>query len=555
MKKTVGAYILDCLKKLGIKDLFGVPGDYNLIFLDDVMKDKGIRWIGNTNELNAGYAADAYAKIHGISALATTGGVGELSAINAIGGAYAENVPIIHIVGHPSLQAQQFKHFIHHFLEEGTRFTHPHQEIAGKVSQMTGVVTRYNATTEVPRLIQAALETKKPVTMYVPSDESSQLIEATAFHAKYPPSDKKHLDSLIEEMKKALKGAKKPLLIVDLFASRFSLKKQVRKLVSHLQIPAATTLFGRGTLDETDKHFLGMYVGSNSEKSIENAVKEADTIIVIGGWHYCDYNTGYFSDDFRKAKRVFQLQPNYAIVDGSYKQGLWLPDVVGAMQKKIPALKKMALKSAVKPARKSATPSKGKLTQASFWKEVNPLVADQDAIGVFEVGTAIWASTTMELAPNTDFVGSYGYASIGYATPAVLGTALADTKRRTFAFIGDGSFQLTAQAISSMLRHQLKPVIFLLNNDGYTIERVIHGPKEPYNDVHMWDYCAFAKSLTLDKNQVYTARAKTIEELRKELKSLPKNKLVFIEVYLEKMDAPKALTDMFEHPPKVSLYT
>lgn len=97
---TVSTYLLDRLSELGIEHIFGVPGDYNLAFLDDVIAHENVEWIGNCNELNAAYAADGYARIKGIAALITTFGVGELSAINGIAGSYAENVLLENVCHH-----------------------------------------------------------------------------------------------------------------------------------------------------------------------------------------------------------------------------------------------------------------------------------------------------------------------------------------------------------------------------------------------------------------------------------------------------------------------
>lgn len=94
-------------KTNGYPTSFGVPGDFNLSYLEQVEADPQLEFIGNCNELNAAYAADGYARINGFSALATTYGVGDLSAINGIAGAYAENVPLIHISGIPPLHAVQ----------------------------------------------------------------------------------------------------------------------------------------------------------------------------------------------------------------------------------------------------------------------------------------------------------------------------------------------------------------------------------------------------------------------------------------------------------------
>ncbi|CAG8437539.1 16978_t:CDS:2 [Funneliformis caledonium] len=115
----VGTYLIKRLKELGIKHVFGVPGDFNMDILDYVEDEEGIEWIGGCNELNSGYAADGYARINKISALITTFGVGELSAINAIAGSFSEIVPVVHIVGTPSTKSQSEGAILHHTLGNG----------------------------------------------------------------------------------------------------------------------------------------------------------------------------------------------------------------------------------------------------------------------------------------------------------------------------------------------------------------------------------------------------------------------------------------------------
>lgn len=114
----VGDYLLERLKQLGIQSVFGVPGDYELAFLDLVLKSK-LQWKGNPNELVASYAADGYARINGVGALVTTFGPGETSALCGIAGSYTEFVPVVHIVGYPSIQAQRKHMILHHTLGEG----------------------------------------------------------------------------------------------------------------------------------------------------------------------------------------------------------------------------------------------------------------------------------------------------------------------------------------------------------------------------------------------------------------------------------------------------
>ncbi len=149
MTYNVGNYLLDRLAELGVNHLFGVPGDFNLQFLDDVLAHPDISWVGNANELNAGYAADGYARIRGVGALLTTYGVGELSAINATAGSYAENVPVIHIVGAPSLAAQNAHLRMHHTLGDGD-FQH-FVRMAAEVSAATAVLQPATAASDIDR--------------------------------------------------------------------------------------------------------------------------------------------------------------------------------------------------------------------------------------------------------------------------------------------------------------------------------------------------------------------------------------------------------------------
>ena len=116
MNKTVIQHVLSRLHDIGIKDIFGVPGDFVFPVHDAMCSDQRFRFVGDRNELNAGYAADGYARIRGLAALSTTYGVGELSAINAVGGSYAEHLPIFHLVGMPSSKVQVARRLVHHTL-------------------------------------------------------------------------------------------------------------------------------------------------------------------------------------------------------------------------------------------------------------------------------------------------------------------------------------------------------------------------------------------------------------------------------------------------------
>src|SRR5208282_5846529 len=116
---TVIEHVLSRLNAIGITDVFGVPGDFAFPVNDAISMDPKMRWIGCCNELYAAYAADGYARVKGVGAICTTYGVGELSALNGIAGAYAEHLPLFHLVGMPNKSTQVARALVHHTLGNG----------------------------------------------------------------------------------------------------------------------------------------------------------------------------------------------------------------------------------------------------------------------------------------------------------------------------------------------------------------------------------------------------------------------------------------------------
>lgn len=158
---------------------------------------------------------------------------------------------------------------------------------------------------------------------------------------------------------------------------------------------------------------------------------------------------------------------------------------------------------------------------------------------IAEDGTSGIGASGMQLPQGCTFVTQALWGSIGYTLGALLGTLLATPKRRHMLFIGDGSFQLTAQELSTILRHGLKPYIFLINNGGYTIERAIVGKKAKYNDVANWRYAELPNVFSRHANaKSYVVR--NVDDLRAAL-AAPRDGLVFVEAVMDRADAPLSL--------------
>ncbi len=151
---TVADYIVQRLAREGVTDCFGVPGDYAFNLSDAIVRSETIRWIGCSNELDAAYAADGYARVRGCSMLMTTYAVGELSALNGVMGAKAERSCIFHLVGMPSMRHQRVHKMAHHTLGDG-EFQN-FANISAQAACAWAVITPDNCTHEMERLIGTA---------------------------------------------------------------------------------------------------------------------------------------------------------------------------------------------------------------------------------------------------------------------------------------------------------------------------------------------------------------------------------------------------------------
>src|ERR1700741_3170079 len=187
MAETVIQHVLKRLKEIGVGDVFGVAGDYAFPVNDAIAEHPAINWIGCCNELNAGYAADGYARMRGGGAVCTTFGVGELAAMSAIAGAYAEHVPVFHLVGTPNLATQEGRALVHHTLGNG-EFDLFHK-MAEPIVCASAAMTPQNAAAETERLIAAALYHRRPVYLAIPSDVANTPVLAGAPSVSAPTSD------------------------------------------------------------------------------------------------------------------------------------------------------------------------------------------------------------------------------------------------------------------------------------------------------------------------------------------------------------------------------
>jgi TPP-dependent 2-oxoacid decarboxylase len=531
MTMPVGEFLLRRLREAGVGHAFGVPGDFNLELLQQLEDSGTLEWIGTCNELNASYAADGYARLNGVAALIVTQAVGALSAINGVAGSYAEHVPVICICGSIPFRSMERGLGMHHTMADGTwdRFLNAYAQVTTAQARLT----QDNAATEIDRLIQTAWRKKLPVYMELPSDIAYLDIEVPAapLMLDESPSDPERLRSCAAAIADRLSEAKSPAILVDLDADRFGAAGEVMGLAEKMQVPVAVVAPAKGVLDETFPHYIGIYNGKASQPNVRKTIEKSDCLLDIG-YRPIDLTSGSFTASL-PASTIHARGHSVDIGDDNY-QAVTLKEVLRGVIDAVPQVTNRAMRPHV-PAQATADHDRStKLTQAAYWEAIQGYIRAGDVL-IAEDGTS-YGAFGLDLPPNCTFVSQAIWGSIGYTVGSLLGTLTAAPHRRHILFVGDGSFQLTAQELSTMLRHDYKPVIFLINNGGYTVERCYLGKTSRYNDVATWSYADLPKVF----HPGTTARSfvvKTVEDLQQAL-STPNDTLLFIESVMDPYDAP-----------------
>ncbi|EHW6230608.1 alpha-keto acid decarboxylase family protein [Salmonella enterica] len=532
---TVADYLLDRLAGCGIGHLFGVPGDYNLQFLDHVIDHPTLRWVGCANELNAAYAADGYARMSGAGALLTTFGVGELSAINGIAGSYAEYVPVLHIVGAPCSAAQQRGELMHHTLGDGD-FRHFYR-MSQAISAASAILDEQNACFEIDRVLGEMLAARRPGYIMLPADVAKKTaIPPTQALALPVHEAQSGVETAFRyHARQCLMNSRRIALLADFLAGRFGLRPLLQRWMAETPIAHATLLMGKGLFDEQHPNFVGTYSAGASSKEVRQAIEDADRVICVGP-RFVDTLTAGFTQQL-PAERTLEIQPYASRIGETWFN---LP-----MAQAVSTLRELCLECAFAPppTRSAGQPvriDKGELTQESFWQTLQQYLKPGDIILV-DQGTAAFGAAALSLPDGAEVVLQPLWGSIGYSLPAAFGAQTACPDRRVILIIGDGAAQLTIQEMGSMLRDGQAPVILLLNNDGYTVERAIHGAAQRYNDIASWNWTQIPPALNAAQ-QAECWRVTQAIQLAEVLERLARpQRLSFIEVMLPKADLPELL--------------
>lgn len=497
-----------------------------------------------------GYAADGYGRVKGISALVTTFGVGELSAVNAIAGAYSEYVPIVHIVGYPSTASQKDGALLHHTLGNGDFriFSQMSRQISVAVSHLNDP---HEAAILIDDAIRECYVKSRPVYIALPTDIVQKKVEGerlkTPIDLSFHPNDQEKEDYVVDVVLKYLEAASNPVVLVDACAIRHRALDEVHELVSKTGLPVFVAPMGKGAVDETLPNYGGVYAGDGSNAGVRERVESSDLVLSIGAIK-SDFNTAGFTYKVSQLKTI-DFHSYGVTVRYSEYPGVRMNGVLRKVTQKL-SMSKISIEKGPKPTNTIPAEEKdsdGAITHAWLWPRLGQWLQPEDVI-ITETGTSNFGIWETRFPKAVTAISQVLWGSIGYATGSCQGAALAAKEKglkRTILFTGDGSFQLTAQEVSTMIRNKLSPIIFVICNKGYTIERFIHGWEDRYNEVQEWKYKDLVGVFGGTAADSATYRVETKQQLDELFAnnefSNDNDKLRFVELVMPWDDAPAAL--------------
>jgi indolepyruvate decarboxylase len=477
--ETIGQYLIRRLQEYQVEHVFGIPGDYVLGFYDQLCRSP-ITVVGTCKEDGAGFAADAYARVHGMGAVCVTYCVGGLSVANAIAGAYAEKSPVVVITGAPGLKERINDPLLHHKVKTFATQREIFERITACAVAIEDPDTAFR---DIDRALATCWRVKRPVYLELPRD----LVDVVPRHGiPVLPSpvacDPAALREAVAEAVARLTAAKRPVILADVEVHRFGLAFELLTLAERSGIPIAVTILGKSVVSERHPNYLGIYEGAMGRDDVARTVEGSDCLLMLGTF-LTDVNLGIFTARLDPARTIEATSEKVQISRHRYDGVPFDGFLRGLLAARLP---RRVLRKKPRRSPRIAQPVARRPLKVTRLFQLIDARLEADMAVVCDVGLCLFGAIDLTIQRRSEFIAPAYYTSMGFAIPASIGVALANRTLRPVVLVGDGAFQMTGMELSTVARQGLDPIVVVLDNHGYTTERAIQDG--PYNDVLGWHY-------------------------------------------------------------------
>ncbi|HET6879293.1 MAG TPA: thiamine pyrophosphate-binding protein [Pirellulales bacterium] len=480
---SIGEYLIRRLQEFGVRDVFGIPGDYILGFYS-MLEKSPINVVGCCREDNAGFAADAYARINGIGAVCVTYCVGGLSLCNSVAGAYAEKSPVVVISGAPGMRERYKNPLLHHKVRDFDTQLDVFDKICVATAELNDPTIAFR---DIDRVLTACLRTKRPVYIELPRDMVKVVPEVPhEFRSLETTSDPEALAEAVSEAAKLISDSRKPVIVAGVEVHRYGLQDDLLNFAESTRIPIACTITGKSVVSETHPLFAGLYEGAMSRAEVTEFVEESDCVVLLGTF-LTDIDMGIYTANLDAARCIYAVSDDLRIRHHHYHDVL-LGDFIRALTARRPQPpERLPPLRPDQNGRKFQLQPDRPLTITRLIERLDQSLDDRTIV-ISDIGDALFAATELTTHARTEFIGPAYYTSMGFGVPGAVGAATARPDLRTVVIVGDGAFQMTGNELSTIVRRGYHSIVILLDNKGYGTERILHPGDFKYNEVHGWAY-------------------------------------------------------------------
>jgi len=532
---TVGSFLFDYLHKLGVTHVFGIPGDFALPTFRWLQQSK-LKIITMTHEPSVGFAADGYARMNGLGVACVTYCVGGLNMLNSVACAYAEKSPMLVISGGPSPADRKKDVLMHHKVRTFDTQRRIYEEVTCATAVLLDPET---AAAEIMRVVSAVLENSRPGYIEVPFDVVDMpigVIPPTVNHPA-PVSDQDNLNAMLEDAVAAVNNAKQPVIIADIELHRHGLVDQALAVASKFNIPVASTLMSKSIISETHPLFIGVYSGPLSDAAVQKYVEDSDCLIMLGAL-ITDVWFGFMSTSEKLSRKRTMLATTEKMQIGArtYENVVLKEFLERLHEAPVAARKTGALpQPAPEPKPLSDSEKSASISMETFFRILG-LHAGENNIITCDTGDSLFGAMKLRTKKATNFIADAYYLSMGFGVPAAIGVMAARPDNRVIAIVGDGAFQMTGIELSTAVKFGMKPIVFVLNNDGYGTQRfILDGP---FNEILRWNYTKLTELLGAGVGKKVTTNREMEAAIREAIVS---DQMYLIEVILPRNECSPSL--------------
>ncbi|PYH28446.1 pyruvate decarboxylase [Aspergillus neoniger CBS 115656] len=535
---NIGTFLAYRFEELDIRDYFAVPGDTNFFLLDNLLKNPNLRMVTCCNELNAGYAADGYARVSPahIAIIVVPYIVGSLSVLNAVSGACSQNIRLIVLSGCPTTSLVKSDKFLHHAPSAKNK-DQALRAFEGVTAASVRLESAETASDVLDDTIGKCLDSSMPVYIEVPNDLAS-----AACARPSPLSRKVNLKSQPRVLKEAVEAitsiwnsSQRPVLLLGSLAGLSLPRGHIERLAEKLGCAVLCQPDGR-CFKESHPQYCGQFWAGMVNPEGEQIVMSSDLWLVIGG-NWSDFHV-LMSSNKQEHYRIISVDKDWVeLPEGKHikpaKIGALVAQLImSGMETKTESIPRPKPLLGCLPPGETETPETP-LTLKSAISCIQGLIKEHDTL-LCDAGESWLIANHILLPHEANCQLQFPYCSISWALPAGFGSQLAWTQGRSIILIGDGGFQMTAQETAM--------------HDG------------PYNYLANWDYVQLANSFSSkphapshnpyaskedeeleDSPPMFAMKIKTIGDLKQALDRVDaeSDKLAFLELCIQ----PDDITD------------